>query len=698
MKQFRVVAEADRNYPMGFTIDGKRIHASVKWPGSACSLVLTEEQGETAVFEMSPELCQGDVWNLTLETDRQIRGQFIYGFQTEDGWLSDPYGREFRGREIWGAETDLEMSPQKNPETVMERKMEAIAGQTVFDWGEDRRPQIPYEDCVIYKAHVRGFTKHPSSHVRDRGTFRAVMEKIPYMKELGVTTLELMPATEFCEVREEAEMRMVRGQSHDGSPFHNGSRAALERNRKQRAEQEVTPAEKAQQATGNNCKSIVDNQSLKLNYWGYGDSFLFAPKASYSSGRRKHPVTELKTLVRELHKNHMELVLELYVSGKEDPSMVLDAVRYWAREYHIDGIHLVGDAPLKLIGQDPYLSRLKLWAEYWNGVDEGIHRHLGWYNDGFLRDMRQVLKGDDGSLNRLAYRAKLNREDSAVINYMAGTNGFTLADMVSYDEKHNEANGERGKDGPEENDSWNCGAEGPTRKKKVLELRKKQMKNAVLMLFCSQGTPMFLAGDEFGNSQSGNNNPYCQDNEITWLNWNQQKTNGEFYRFVKDAIAFRKAHPVFHQAKPLLGMDSLGCGQPDISCHGVKAWQPDFSDGCHQLSIMYCGEYGRKADGTRDEDFLVIYNMHWEPHQFALPKLSKGRRWHLVVDTGRKESENFQENGNEPMLEEQRTYEVEPRSIVVLMGKMHPELEEELKVRKTQRKKHRKPQNQKNRS
>ena len=632
MKQFRVVAETDRNYPMGLTIDGKRIHVSVKWPGSACSLVLTEEQGETAVFEMAPELRQGDVWNLTLETDRQIKGCFVYGFQTEQGWLPDPYGRVLRGREIWGAETGFK------------RKLETVAGQTVFEWGEDKRPQIPYEECVIYKAHVRGFTRHPSSHVRDRGTFRAVMEKIPYMKELGVTTLELMPVMEFNEVREETEVHMV--------------------------------------------KLPVENQPPKLNYWGYGDSFLFAPKASYSSGRRKHPDTELKTLVRELHKNNMELVLELYVSGKEDPSMVLDAVRYWAREYHIDGIHLVGDAPLKLIGQDPYLSRLKLWAEYWNGVDEGSHRHLGWYNDGFLRDMRQVLKGDDGGLNRLAYRAKLNLENSAVINYMAGTNGFTLADMVSYNEKHNEANGERGKDGPEENDSWNCGAEGPTRKRKVLELRKKQMKNAVLMLFFSQGTPMLLAGDEFGNSQSGNNNPYCQDNEITWLNWNQQKSNAEFYRFVKASIAFRKAHPVFHQVKPLLGMDSLGCGQPDISCHGMKAWQPDFSDSCHQLSIMYCGEYGHKKDGTRDEDFLLIYNMHWEPHSFALPKLSKGRRWHLVVDTGRKESENFQENGNEPMLEEQMTYEAEPRSIVVLMGKTHPELEEEPKVRRTRREKH----------
>lgn len=272
---------------------------------------------------------------------------------------------------------------------------------------------------------------------------------------------------------------------------------------------------------------------------------------------------------------------------------------------------------------------------------------------------------------------------------MAGTNGFTLADMVSYNEKHNEANGERGKDGPEENDSWNCGAEGPTRKRKVLELRKKQMKNAVLMLFFSQGTPMLLAGDEFGNSQSGNNNPYCQDNEITWLNWNQQKSNAEFYRFVKASIAFPQGASGFSS-----GQTASWYGQFRLRPAGhLLSWDESMAARIFLIPVISFPSCIAESTDTRKTEpgtriFLLIYNMHWEPHSFALPKLPKGRRWHLVVDTGRKESENFRENGNEPMLEEQMTYEAEPRSIVDLMGKMHPELEEEPKARRTRREKH----------
>ena len=601
MKQFRVVAETDRNYPMGLTIDGKRLHASVKWPGSACSLVLMEEAGEPALFEMAPELRQGDVWNLTLETDRQIKGCFVYGFQTEQGWLPDPYGKVFRGREIWGAETGFK------------RKLETVAGQTVFEWGEDKRPQIPYEDCVIYKAHVRGFTKHPSSHVRDRGTFRAVMEKIQYMKELGVTTLELMPVTEFNEVREETEVQMV--------------------------------------------KLPVDNQPHKLNYWGYGDSFLFAPKTSYSSGRRKHPDTELKTLVRELHKNNMELILELYVSGKEDPSMVLDAVRYWAREYHIDGIHLVGDAPLKLIGQDPYLSRLKLWAEYWNGVDEGSHRQLGWYNEGFLRDMRQVLKGDDGGLNRLAYRAKLNLENSAVINYMAGTNGFTLADMVSYNEKHNEANGWGNTDGADDNNSWNCGVEGDTTDPSVLALRRKMMMNACAVLMCSRGTPMFLAGDEFADTRYGNNNPYCQDNLISWLDWSLLEKNRALYEFFRYMIHFRKAHACIRK-----DLEPSYLGFPSMSLHGLTPWKPDLPESSHTACVLFSGY----DDSLHKEDLVFLaVNTHWCSAALTLPQLPDGYTWKIAVNTGDKKQQTFTDSeipaaGSSVLLGE--------RSVIVFVG------------------------------
>ncbi len=412
-----------------------------------------------------------------------------------------------------------------------------------------------------------------------------------------------------------------------------------------------------------------------LNYWGYGGGYYFAPKASYSSGRKKNPIQELKTLVRELHKNRLELVVELYFKGTESPSFVLDVVRFWVREYHVDGIHLIGNVPLQSIGEDPYLSRTKLFATSWDGVDKGKVRHLAEYHDGFMLDMRRFLKGDEDQINRFAINCRKNPERNGIINYMANTNGFTMMDMVSYDVKRNEANGEHNRDGSDYNFSWNCGVEGPTKKKKILELRKKQIRNGMLLLFLSQGTPLLLAGDEFGNSQSGNNNAYCQDNEVSWLNWNLLKTNGDLFQFVKSCIEFRKAHPIFHMKKEAVGMDYLGCGNPDMSYHGVKAWRPEFESFRRQIGVLYCGEYGKKSDGTCDEYFFVMYNMHWDLHEFGLPKLPRKRRWHLVVDTGREEKMEFAQAGQEPLLKEQMTYSVEGRSIVVLMGKTYKEKE-----------------------
>ena len=289
-------------------------------------------------------------------------------------------------------------------------------------------------------------------------------------------------------------------------------------------------------------------------------------------------------------------------------------------------------------------------------MDEGSHRRLGWYNEGFLRDMRQVLKGDDGGLNRLAYRAKLNLENSAVINYMAGTNGFTLADMVSYNEKHNEANGERGKDGPEENDSWNCGAEGLTRKKAVLELRKNQMRNALFLLLLSQGVPCILAGDEFANSQKGNNNVYCQDNPIGWLNWRNLLKEQEMYQFVKQLIKFRKKYRLFHQEKELLGIDQSGCGMPDVSYHGEMAWRASTEVASRQIGIYYSSQDKEEAD------CFVAYNMHWLEHEFALPALKKGRKWYRAASTKEGILKDL------VVLENQRNIELDEREIVVLVS------------------------------
>jgi glycogen operon protein len=375
----------------------------------------------------------------------------------------------------------------------------------------------------------------------------------------------------------------------------------------------------------------------------------------------------------------MEVIIELYFTGKENPAFVLDAVRFWAEEFHVDGIHLVGFAPNDLIGRDPYLSGTKLFSTSWMGVPGGHEKHLAEYNDGFLVDMRRALKGDEDEMNHLIFRSRRNPADFGVINYMANTNGFTLMDMVSYDTKHNEANGEGNQDGNSYNYSWNCGVEGHTRRKKIVELRRKQIRNAALMLFLSQGTPLLLAGDEFGNSKDGNNNSYCQDNEVSWLNWNLLKTNRDIYEFTKAVIAFRKSHPVFHMAGEPKIMDYLSCGRPDVSYHGVKAWRPEFENFRRQIGIMYCGEYGKKPDGTADDSFFVAYNMHWESHEFDLPNLPKKQKWYIVFNTDDKEfngmyqeksgdGEDVEKKGGMPVMET-RQFEVPPRTIVVFVGK-----------------------------
>lgn len=513
---------------------------------------------------------------------------------------------------------------------------------------------------------------------------------------------------------------------------------------------ETASSETTSRKTDLNSSTSVMEADGRLNYWGYGPSFLFAPKASYA-GKGKNPVTEFKNLVKTLHREGLGIVVELFFTGEETPADVVEVARFWVREFHVDGLHISGTAPIALLASDPYLSDTMIWATSWDGIeiagseqkknaktdpfqrrlaesqifkkqfaqtrqvsrgkvqeaengkaasadkansaekakDAGKEngseknaemmglavepkrrtRVLGEYNDGFLVDMRRVLKGDEGQMGALAFRSRRNPDTFGVLNYMASNNGFTMADMVSYDQKHNEANGEENRDGTDYNCSWNCGAEGSVRRKKIRQLRKKQLRNAVLLLMLSQGTPLLLAGDEFGNSQDGNNNAYCQDNEISWLNWNNQKTNADQLEFVKHAIAFRKEHPVFHQPTEPKLMDSLACGQPDVSYHGISAWKPEFDNFRRQFGILYCGDYARKADGTPDDTFFVIYNMHWEPHEFALPTLSAGKKWQVVFQTADEAQNGFYEAGKEPELKSQKKFMAPSRSIAVFIGK-----------------------------
>ena len=605
---------------MGLTRTDGGIHVSAVAAAKACSLLLfvkEDKNGKEARFRevrnipFPEEGKTGHVWSMTLN------GAFddlYYAFEADGKRFSDPYGRSFAGRERWGRLSHakrLLLSPVAEPE---------------FDWQGDRPLHIPYEDCIVYRAHVRGLTKHASSGTEHRGTFRGVVDKIPYFKELGITTLELLPPVEFQEV--------MMPENVEGNPYGTS------------------------EPTG------------RLNYWGYAKAGMFAPKASYADPGT-NPVTEFKYMVRELHKAGLEVVPELYFSGREVPEFVLETVRFWVREYHVEGIHLTGYAPTVLLATDPYLAGTKLWALSWEAEKPaaGEKKHLGEYNDGFLIDMRRALKGDEEQMSSLIYRNRRNPAETGVLNFMAGTNGFTMMDMVSYDQKHNEANGENNRDGSDYNYSWNCGAEGHVRKKKIQELRSRQLRNAMLLVFLSQGTPVLLAGDEFGNSQNGNNNAYCQDNEISWLNWNLNKWDQALLDFVKHVIAFRKAHPVFHMEQEPRVMDYLACGHPDISYHGVNAWQPEFENFRRQIGILYCGAYAKKPNGENDDFFFVIFNMHWEPHSFALPNLPKNLVWSLAFDTSDSEAGGYYEEGQERQILNQKNYMVPSRSVLVFQGK-----------------------------
>ena len=566
-------------YPLGVTITESGAEILVQAEAEKVSLLLFKagEKECFEQFEFAKEERIGDVWTMSLP-GYDLKG-LEYGFEADGEWFVDPCAKAVTGRKVWGS--------------ISEEPVRALVTDHSFNWDTDKRPCIPYSDTIVYRFHVRGLTKHPSSHVRNKGTYAGIVEMIPYFKSLGVTSLELMPVAEFDEVMKERTPSEIPG----GKP-------------------ELKP-------------------NGKINYWGYGPTFPYAPKAAYGTGFM--PVeTEFKIMVKELHDAGLECIPEMYFTGEETIPQVLDVLRYWAEEYHVDGFKLSGVVPTEAIAADPFLKDLKLFADDWGSISipkAARGKRLAEYNDKFQMDMRQILKGDQGMVEKLMEWTMKNPSDHAAINYMANTNGFTMMDMVSYDEKHNEANGEENRDGADYNASWNCGIEGPTEVEKINKLRKQQLYNAFLMLLLSQGTPLIMAGDEFGNTQGGNNNAYCQDNEIGWLDWNQLEENSDLFQVVREFIRFRKEHKLFHmdQAPKHADYKSLGC--PDVSFHGQSAWRPDLEYFRKQLGIMYWGAYAKKEDGTNDQNFYVAYNLHWGTHKLGLPRLPKGLIWQALYDT-----------------------------------------------------------------
>lgn len=560
--------------------------------------------------------------------------------------LLDPYARAVTGQSQWGHVNNAQHGYR------------ARVVQSNFDWGDQRHHSIPMEDLIIYELHVRGFTMDESSGVKHHGTFEGLREKIPYLKELGVNAVELMPIFEF------DEMRDVR---------------------------------------------LIDENEL-IDFWGYNPVSFFAPNTSYcSSMEYNREGLELKTLIKDLHDNGIEVILDVVFNHTAEGNefgpcfsfkgfdnniyymltpdghyynfsgcgntlncnhpvvrdMILECLRYWVIEYRVDGFRFdlasilgrnddgtpLSQPPLlRSLAFDSILGNVKLIAEAWDagglyqvGSFPSWKRWAEW-NGRYRDDMRRFLKGDDFLAQTAAARITGSpdlydpayRGGNASINFLTCHDGFTLYDLYSYNQKHNEANGWGNTDGADDNNSWNCGVEGETDNPAILALRKRLMKNACAILLCSRGTPMFLSGDEFADTRYGNNNPYCQDNLISWLDWSLLKKNKDLFDFFQYMIRFRKDHPVIRK-----DLEPSYLGVPAMSTHGLTPDETNFSGDSHVVCVRFAGY----NEATQKEDLVYLaVNSGWFPVTLTLPELPEHYKWKVAVNTGDPKCQFFHKN------------------------------------------------------
>lgn len=555
----------------------------------------------------------------------------------EENVLLDPYSRAVTGQRKWG----------EKPEGGKDFEYRARVVKSSFDWGNIKQLEQPFEDLVIYETHVRGYTKDKSSGVSAPGTFAGLKDKIPYLKDLGINAVELMPIFEFDE---------------------------MERAR------------------------VVDGVQL-YNYWGYNTVSFFAPNTSYAfNEEHNHEGDELKSLIKALKENGIEVILDVVFNHTAEGnemgpcfsfkgidnnvyymltpdahyynfsgcgnvmncnhpvvrSFIIDCLRHWAIEYRVDGFRFdlasilgrdqngapMANPPiLESLAFDPVLGKMKLIAEAWDagglyqvGSFPSWNRWAEW-NGRYRDDMRSFLKGDDGMAGNAITRITGSRDlyspesrgHKASVNFMTCHDGFTLYDLYSYNEKHNEKNGWNNTDGDNNGHSWNCGAEGETDDPNVNGLRRRLIKNAFAALLCSRGPAMFFAGDEFCNTQFGNNNAYCQDNIISWLDWSRLEEFKEIHDFVRHMIQFRKEHPILRKmTKP------SSCQFPEISVHNGTPFNASTDYKTKLIGIMYAG---RNEEDTEDDIVFYCMNAYWEPLVMQLPVLPNGKHWHVDTNT-----------------------------------------------------------------
>lgn len=555
----------------------------------------------------------------------------------EENVLLDPYSRAVTGQRKWG----------EKPEGGKDFEYRARVVKSSFDWGNIKQLEQPFEDLVIYETHVRGYTKDKSSGVSAPGTFAGLKDKIPYLKDLGINAVELMPIFEFDEIES---------------------------------------------------ARVVDGVQL-YNYWGYNTVSFFAPNTSYAfNEEHNHEGDELKSLIKALKENGIEVILDVVFNHTAEGnemgpcfsfkgidnnvyymltpdahyynfsgcgnvmncnhpvvrSFIIDCLRHWAIEYRVDGFRFdlasilgrdqngapMANPPiLESLAFDPVLGKMKLIAEAWDagglyqvGSFPSWNRWAEW-NGRYRDDMRSFLKGDDGMAGNAITRITGSRDlyspesrgHKASVNFMTCHDGFTLYDLYSYNEKHNEKNGWNNTDGDNNGHSWNCGAEGETDDPNVNGLRRRLIKNAFAALLCSRGPAMFFAGDEFCNTQFGNNNAYCQDNIISWLDWSRLEEFKEIHDFVRHMIQFRKEHPILRKmTKP------SSCQFPEISVHNGTPFNASTDYKTKLIGIMYAG---RNEEDTEDDIVFYCMNAYWEPLVMQLPVLPNGKHWHVDTNT-----------------------------------------------------------------
>lgn len=555
----------------------------------------------------------------------------------EENVLLDPYSRAVTGQRKWG----------EKPEGGKDFEYRARVVKSSFDWGNIKQLEQPFEDLVIYEIHVRGYTKDKSSGVSAPGTFAGLKDKIPYLKDLGINAVELMPIFEF------DEMESAR---------------------------------------------VVDGVQL-YNYWGYNTVSFFAPNTSYAfNEEHNHEGDELKSLIKALKENGIEVILDVVFNHTAEGNemgpcfsfkgidnnvyymltpdahyynfsgcgnvmncnhpvvrnFIIDCLRHWAIEYRVDGFRFdlasilgrdqngapMANPPiLESLAFDPVLGKMKLIAEAWDagglyqvGSFPSWNRWAEW-NGRYRDDMRSFLKGDDGKAGNAITRITGSRDlyspesrgHKASVNFLTCHDGFTLYDLYSYNEKHNEKNGWNNTDGDNNGHSWNCGAEGETDDPNVNGLRRRLIKNAFAALLCSRGPAMFFAGDEFCNTQFGNNNAYCQDNIISWLDWSRLEEFKEIHDFVRHMIQFRKEHPILRKmTKP------SSCQFPEISVHNGTPFNASTDYKTKLIGIMYAG---RNEEDTEDDIVFYCMNAYWEPLVMQLPVLPNGKHWHVDTNT-----------------------------------------------------------------